>query len=671
MLNPLIHIAEDGTPVVSLTEGKRALFLTKDLELIRRQLAGEVELCMEDVDPADLLDDINTDTMTPAWVCFRHKPEDIALDAYAGLLDEAGERVFATRALLDGDFEVIVSGQRKGTGSSRETAAQCEKWSGVHLLIASSFAPIHARNNINLGQLMADHAVLARLQGGETIPLAEFTADYDEIRRTIIEVGGLFAFDASIVSGERTISAPAVAARPMTMAEKLLASHLVGGTGESCVRPGEDVLVRVDGGYSHEFTTAQVHHFLQETYGADYTIQSPAKFAVFEDHLLYADGVARMAPHAEKIETLRRLQGEFQAHTGCRDYSAHDGISPGICHQVAREQFIDAGDFIQATDSHTCMGGASNALAWGVGATQYAGLVHSGFTGVRVPESIRFELTGALREGVTAKDLMLEILRTHAVKESTLDRVMEFGGPGLATLSIDERATLTNMATECSARSGICEGDDALAEWIAVRREGVSAADVAARFVSPDEGAQYAGGIHTIDLETITPMVARPGDPTYGEEVRDLEQVEIDIAYAGSCTAGKEADLDFYARVLAEAEEAGLGVAEGVRMYVQFGSESVRDYAAERGYIELFERAGVQVIQPGCGACIGCGPGVSDDSEEVTVSAINRNFQGRSGPGKLYLASPLTVAASAVIGHITAFTPGMFVSQDMEETTPS
>ena len=100
-------------------------------------------------------------------------------------------------------------------------------------------------------------------------------------------------------------------------------------------------------------------------------------------------------------------------------------------------------------------------------------------------------------------------------------------------------------------------------------------------------------------------------------------------------------------------------------------SPSSRDYAAERGYIELFERVGVQVLQPGCGACIGCGPGVSDDSEEVTVSAINRNFQGRSGPGKLYLASPLTVAASAVIGHITAFTPGMFVSQDMEETTPS
>jgi len=290
---------------------------------------------------------------------------------------------------------------------------------------------------------------------------------------------------------------------------------------------------------------------------------------------------------------------------------------------------------------------------------------------VRVPESIRFELVGELSEGVTAKDIILQILRTHAVAEDTLDRVMEFGGPGLSSISMDERATLTNMATECSARTGICEGDEVLAEWLAARREGASVADIADRFVSSDEGAEYAGGVHTIDLGEIVPMVARPGDPTYGEEIEVLEEVKIDIAYAGSCTAGKEVDLDFYASVLREADEAGLRVAAGVHMYIQFGSETVRDYATERGYLELFERTGVQVIQPGCGACIGCGPGVSEDAEEVTISAINRNFQGRSGPGQLYLASPLTVAASAVIGHITAYTPGMFISEDVEASTPS
>jgi len=280
-----------------------------------------------------------------------------------------------------------------------------------------------------------------------------------------------------------------------------------------------------------------------------------------------------------------------------------------------------------------------------------------------VPESIRFELVGRLRPGVTAKDVILQILATHAVNEDTLDRVMEFGGPGLATLEIDERATLTNMATECSAKTGICEGDAALAQWIAARRPGADARALAARFVAPDPGAEYAGGVHQIDLSRVEPMVAKPSDPTNGAKIADLGEIAIDIAYAGSCTAGKERDLDFYARVIRDALESGRHVKKGVRMLIQFGSESVRDYAAARGYLELFERAGVEVIQPGCGACIGCGPGVSDNAGQVTVSAINRNFTGRSGPGKLYLASPLTVAASAIEGKIVAYSPGMFRSR--------
>ena len=664
-MSTLIHTRPDGTRVVRLDPQKRVLFLTKDLQLIRAQLEGSQDLRMRDVDPAALLDDINTDVMTPAWVCFRHRPEDIALDAYAGLVDERGQRVFATRALLDGNFQVIVSGQRKGTGSSRETAPQAEKWSGIELVIAASFAPIHERNNINLGQLMGGYELLERLQAGEEIPLAEFTGRYDPVTRAILEAGGLFPFSAKVRSGEIRIPTPSTPKRPMTMAEKILASHLVGaqganGSNPAHVRPGDCCLVNVDGGYSHEFTTAQVHYFLSSEYGGDYKIVHPDKFAVFEDHLLYADGVPKMVPFASQIRTLRELQHEFQGHTGVRDYSAKDGISPGICHQVAREQFIDPGDFIQATDSHTCMGGGNNALAWGVGATEYAGLVFSGFTFVRVPESIRFELTGELAPNVTAKDVMLHILATYAVAEATLDRVMEFGGPGLRSLDMDERATLTNMATECSAKTGICEGDERAARWIAERREGTSAKEVAAHFVRPDPGAEYAGGVHQIELDKIVPMVAKPGDPTYGVAIAALGKIEIDIAYAGSCTAGKERDLDFYARVLGEAVESGRRVASGVRMLIQFGSESVRDYARSKGYLEIFAKAGVEVIEPGCGACIGCGPGVSDRPDQVTVSAINRNFAGRSGPGKLYLASPLTVAASAIQGKIVAYEPGMF-----------
>jgi 3-isopropylmalate/(R)-2-methylmalate dehydratase large subunit len=649
---------------VSLTPGKRVLFLTKDPALIRRQLAGE-DLRMEDLRVADLLDDINTDAMTPAWVCFDHEPREIAKNAYAGLIVD-GDRLFGERALLDGNFEVIVSGCRKGVGSSRETAAQCEKFSGIRIAIAASFAPIHARNNINLGTLMGDHAMLARLQRGESVPLEEFTRGYDAVTRIVIRHGGLFPFSKALAAGEIKLPKADTPARPMNMAEKILARHLVDGGG--AVRPGDPVVVRVDGGYSHEFTTAQVHQFLAEEHGPGYRLSNPAKFAVFEDHLIYADEVARMRPFMGKIETLRRLQREFQAHTGVLSFAARDGVSPGICHQVARERMVEPGEFIQATDSHTCMGGGNNALTWGVGTSEYAALVHAGFTIVEVPESIRFELTGRLRPNVTAKDVMLHILANHAKREETLNRVMEFGGPGLFTMSMDERATLANMATECTARSGICEADDATFRWLAARRTGKSAADFAKLAVRPDAGAVYDGGVHAIDLAAIEPMVAHPGnpdrgipsDPTNGALIREIGEVRIEIAYGGSCTAGKEDDLDMYASVMRDALAAGRRVAPHVRFFIQFGSADVERYARERGYLDVFAKTGVTVIPPGCGACIGCGPGVSETAEQVTVSAINRNYKGRSGPGKLWLASPLTVAASAVEGRIVAYEPGMF-----------
>jgi 3-isopropylmalate/(R)-2-methylmalate dehydratase large subunit len=676
----------------ALTPGKRVLFLTKDPELLRRQLAGELDLAMDQVKVEDLLDDVNTDAMTPAWVCFDHRPAEIARNAYAGLV-VGGKRLVPTDALKEGAFEVIVSGYRKGTGSSRETAVQAEKWSGIRLAIAASFAPIHARNNINQGVLMGDHALLRRLQAGEQVPLEEFTRGRDPITKLIIEHGGLFGFAKALAAGETRPPPLSTPRRPMTMAEKILARHALRPDGKRdgasqadgaevpdvFVQPGDALLIKVDAGYSHEFTTAQVHEFLLEEHGPQYRLANPKRFAVFEDHLIYADGVAAMAPYSDKIETLRRIQREFQRHAGVRDFSAKEGVSPGICHQVAREKMIDPGDVVNATDSHTCMGGASNALAWGCGATEYAALVHAGFTFVRVPESIRFELTGRLAPDCTAKDLMLHLLATFAREQRTLDRVMEFGGPGLAALSMDERATLTNMATECSAFTGITECDDAAIEWIAAHRPGsraagagpgVDRAALRARAVKPDPGAVYGGGVHAIDLASIRPMVATPGDPdrgipsdpTNGAKVAELGAPPIQIAYGGSCTAGKDDDVEFYAAVCKEADAAGRKVAPGVSFFLQFGSVDVEERARRKGYVDLFSKVGVKVIHPGCGACIGCGPGVSELPDQVTVSAINRNFKGRSGPGRLFLASPLTVAASAFEGRIVAFKRGMFAA---------
>ena len=377
-----------------------------------------------------------------------------------------------------------------------------------------------------------------------------------------------------------------------------------------------------------------------------------------------------MRPFLTNVNKMRDLQREFQSHSAVGNYLTQDGVSPGICHEVAREEMVSPGDFIQATDSHTCMGGANNALAWGVGSTEYANLIYSGFTQVEVPEGIRFELIGELLENVTAKDVMLYILLRFARQQMTLNRVMEFTGPGVSLLSMDERATLANMATECSARGAVVVSDDKTISWIDAHRSDFDAERARSRAVKPDTDAVYTGGVHEIDLSQMRPMVAHPGDPdrgvasdpTNGEWIDQLGEVEVDIAYGGSCTAGKVDDLKFYHRVVKEAVDAGRQIHPRVSFLIQFGSKTVERYAREQGFVEVFENAGVRLIHPGCGACIGCGPGVSETGDQVTISAINRNYKGRSGPGRLYLASPLSVAASAFTGFITEYRPGMFRS---------
>ena len=613
---------------------------------------------MADLKPEDLLDDINTDIMTPAWVCFHHDPQEIAHYAYAGLLHN-NQRVFKDGALSKGAYQAIVSGERKGTGSSRETAAQAERFSGIELVFAASFAPIHERNNINLGQIMGNYDLLIRLQNGESISLEEFLAPFDIISQKIVRAGGLFNFLNNYQTKTKKTKTPK---QPLTMAQKIMASKLIGADLDSLINH-ETTIARVDGGYSHEFTSAQVHKFLEREYGVNYKIKNSSHFAAFEDHLVYADEVKKYAAFMPLIQELRKQQKDFIAHNNIKDYSAKDGISPGICHELAREEMLIPGDFIQATDSHTCMGGALNAFAFGIGSTEYAALLASGLAVVKVPGSIRFDLEGRLHPSSSAKDLMLHILNTFTKNGLTLKQIIEFGGEGMKFLSIDERATLCNMATECGAKTGICEPDNKLVEWLLKKRPALERAFLENKLVWPDEGCDYAGGRFSIDLATIKPMLAHPGDPdrgipadpTNGMLVSDLAHTPIDIAYGGSCTAGKYDDIDMYARVTRDALMRGLFIPAHVKFYIQYGSYSVALYAKNKGHHELFLKAGINVIPPGCGACIGCGPGVSSSPEQVTISAINRNFQGRSGPGKLFLASPLTVAASAFAGKITAW----------------
>jgi len=239
-----------------------------------------------------------------------------------------------------------------------------------------------------------------------------------------------------------------------------------------------------------------------------------------------------------------------------------------------------------------------------------------------------------------------------------LAKVMEYAGEAIEDLSVDERATMTNMAAEIGGFTGIVAPDKKAVDFL-VERRGMKRSEAESMIAGlySDPGASYA---HVIELDAaeITPMVATPGDPGNGKYVRDLHTpVPVEIAYGGTCTAGKNEDMDMYALVLADALRHGRRVAGSVEFYIQFGSQETREYCLRKGYLDTFEKAGARVIEPSCGACINAGPGVSTRPDQVVISAQNRNFPGRSGPGQMYLASPLTVAASAVAGYIVEYEP--------------
>jgi 3-isopropylmalate/(R)-2-methylmalate dehydratase large subunit len=363
----------------------------------------------------------------------------------------------------------------------------------------------------------------------------------------------------------------------------------------------------------------------------------------------------------ERAEGLATTQESFTSRQHIKLYGENpEGGSEAICHNAVVEDLALPGQIVIGTDSHTCMAGVLGCFAFGVGSTDMANAWYTKDIRIRVPETVRYVLKGRKRADVAAKDVMLYILATEYMKTSKgIGKVLEFAGEDLQNWSLDERATLTNMAVEAGGTTGIIEPDEQTLDYIVSTRD-LDPEEVRKGFTYSDREAEYAA-VFEIDLDEVRPMVATPGDPRNGIPIDTLtEEVRIDAAYGGSCTGGKMADMDMYAEVLENALAAGKRVAEGVRLYIQFGSQKIKQYARRMGYIEIFERAGAELIDPSCGACINAGPGASSSAETVTVSAQNRNFPGRSGPGKLYLASPYVVAASAIAGKIIE--PAEFLS---------
>ena len=641
----------------SLTFEGRILFLSENPEAVVRQLQG-ADLTLDEA--GKLREQISTDEMTPAFICY-HFDEKLGDFPYLGL--KCGEAFPCKEGLVKaGGFAVSVSGKRRGKGSSREASPFAELSAGIRLVIAESFERIYRQNCQNLGLLTStDFGLIARIRNDEAIPLHEFTEGLDPITAEIVKRGGLFAFNAARLSGEVRVVAPTHAPRPMTYAEKILARHAVvdaaaGKAGLPFVAPGDGLFAQADWRFSHEYVTPMAASFLKAALGDGAKVKDPGSVLAFRDHLTFLHHSMK-AEHRSMglLEVANRLKGfqeTFCAEQGIRLHGElPDGSgSEGICHSIMAERYALPGQVVVGTDSHTPHAGALGCLAFGVGTTDIANAWVTGDVRVTVPPTLRVVLRGRLRPGVSAKDLVLHLLAQPLIREGgAIGHVVEYQGEGLVDLDMDERATLTNMVAEIGGFTGLIAPDEETVRFLKDRRGVDIRLD---EWMRSDANAEYAATI-TLDGDALEPMLARPGDPGNGVALSQLgEPVAIDIAYLGSCTGGKREDLRRAYEVVKEAAAQGQRVPDRVKFFVQCGSEDVRRYSEAQGWIAAFEAVGAVVLGSSCGACINAGPGVSERPDQVTISAINRNFPGRSGPGQMWLASPATVAASALAGRI-------------------
>ncbi|MET0596161.1 MAG: aconitase family protein, partial [Polyangiaceae bacterium] len=450
----------------------RVLYLTQDPELLKRQFAGE-NLKFDADRP--LIDNISTDELTPGWVCYYYD-ETLARYCLIGLRGGVVQK----DSIKDGGFEVIVSGLSKGCGSSRETAPYSELTAGARIVIAKSIEKIYGQNAQNIGLLAStDFSLIERIERGEEIPVSEFTRGLDPISAAIVSHGGLFAYNRERMAGRVSVPQITTPPRPMTMVEKIIARHAIVDAkteklGVPAVATGEGLFVRCDVRFSHEYVTPMAESLFRSGFGEGAKISDPKSVFAFRDHLTFLDLVMPKA-HVdmglrEQAGSLATVQETFTTKQGIKLYGEveRNGKTVGseaICHNKVIEELALPGQIVAGTDSHTCMAGALGCFAFGVGSTDMANSWLTRDVRVAVPQTARFNLHGKLPFGVTAKDVMLHLLSQPFWKTGEgIGKVLEFAGDGVRAMSLDERATLTNMAVEAGGFTGIIEADETIVE---------------------------------------------------------------------------------------------------------------------------------------------------------------------------------------------------------------
>ena len=408
----------------------------------------------------------------------------------------------------------------------------------------------------------------------------------------------------------------------MTIAEKIIAR----AAGVESVRPGDIHTVEVDRLMSNDGTT----HLTIDMYNTKLKhphIADVSKLVWIVDHNVPSD--------SPKTAASQKKMRDFAKEHGITFYEGQ-----GVCHQIMMENHVCPGELIFGADSHTCAYGALGAFGTGVGCTDYLYAMVTGKSWVLVPETLRFNLTGKLPEGVYARDLILTIIGKIGANGANY-KAMEFAGEGLKTLTMSDRIAICNLCVEAGAKTALMEVDDIALDYLHEHGR-----EPKACFVS-DENAVFAA-TYDIDLSTITPIVAKPHFVDNVCLAREAAGIKIDEAFLGSCNNGRIEDLRVGAALL-----KGRKVHPLVRFLVVPASQAVYKEALKEGLLQIFMESGAIVMNPNCSVCWGSCQGVIGEGETL-VSTGTRNFKGRAGhrDSFVYLASAATVTASAIKGEI-------------------
>lgn len=413
---------------------------------------------------------------------------------------------------------------------------------------------------------------------------------------------------------------------PQTLAQKIIAN----ASGKTKVTPGEIVTCKLDLVLMHDSSGPRRVKSRLEELGA--RVFDPNKVVLVSDHFVPATD-----PECAEILALTRRWADDNKINNFYDMQ-------GICHVMLPQQgHLKPGMFIVGGDSHSPTGGAFGTFMVGIGATEMTGVLATGEIWIKVPETIRINISGELQAGCSAKDIMLHLCATLGMNNNY--KVMEFAGETVSKMSMFERMVLCNMSAELGGKTGLVAADQTTIDWI--EKTGQSLPDNPLQWQS-DDNADYCQIIN-IDASKLTPQVAAPHSPENTHPIADIEPVKIHQAYIGACTGAKHSDLKMAAQIL-----EGKQVAKGTRLLIAPASIKTTELAAKDGTLAILTAAGAIILPTGCGACAGMGAGAIANGENC-ISSTSRNFKGRMGSpnSNVYLASPYTVAACAITGTIS------------------